>query len=129
MKKYTAPVYRNLQTRIYNSKTIKSFKQRLHETNWDEIKSIENANDVYKKFLKIFIKIYDEFFPKIKIKLKQKRILSPWITNGTAKSFKRKQKLYDKFLERRTPENQLLYKAYKNLFETIKSESNKKVLL
>ena len=55
---------------VYNSEAIKSFKQRLHQTNWDEIKSNENANDDYKKFLEIFIKIYDEFFPKIKIKLR-----------------------------------------------------------
>ena len=36
-----------------------------------------------------------------------------WITNGIAKSFKRKQKLYEKFLNHRTPINEVNYKAYK----------------
>ena len=42
-----------------------------------------------------------------------------------AKSSKRKQKLYEKFLKRRTPENKDTYKSYKNLFEIIKRKSKK----
>ena len=33
-------------------------------------------------------------FPKIKTKVNSKTRLSPWITRGTLRSFKRKQKLY-----------------------------------
>ena len=36
-----------------------------------------------------------------------------------------KQKLYEQFLKRRTPENKETYKAYKNLFEMIKRKSKK----
>ena len=60
-----------------------------------------------------------------KIKIKPKRALSPWITNGIAKSPKQKQKLYEKFSKHHTPINEANYKAYKNLFETIKRKSKK----
>ena len=57
-----------------------------------------------------------------KIKIKPKRALSPWITNGIAKSPKQK---HEKFSKHHTPMNEANYKAYKNLFETIKRKSKK----
>ena len=45
---------------------------------------------------------------------------------GISKSFKRKQKLYEKFLKHQTRETELAYKSYKNLFESIKKKSKKK---
>ena len=57
--------------------------------------------------------------------MKPKRALSPWITNGIAKSSKWKQKLYEKFLKHLTPINKANYKTYKNLFEIIKRSSKK----
>ena len=51
---------------------------------------------------------------------------SPWITKGIAKSSKKKQKLYEKFLKNRTPINDETYKTYKNLFEITKKTSKKK---
>ena len=44
----------------------------------------------------------------------------PWITKGIAKFSKRKQKLYEKYLKRRTNETETAYKLYKDLFESIK---------
>ena len=49
----------------------------------------------------------------------------PWITKGIAKSSKRKQKLYEKYLENCNHQNLATYKTYKNLFETIKRKSKK----
>ena len=42
---------------------------------------------------------------------------------GIAKSSKRKQKLYEKYLKRRTNDTETAYKLYKNLFESIKRRS------
>ena len=36
-----------------------------------------------------------------------------------AKSSKKKQRLYEKFLKNRTPKNEETYKTYKNLLESI----------
>ena len=52
-----------------------------------------------------------------------KSLCSPWIMKGIAKSSKTKQKLYKKYLKRRTNETETAYKLYKNLFESIKRRS------
>ena len=45
------------------------------------------------------------------------------MTRGLLKSSKKKQRLYDKFLKRKTFENETRYKAYKNVFESTKKKS------
>ena len=47
------------------------------------------------------------------------------MTKGLLKSSKRKQKLYEKFLKKRTSRNESIYKAYKSLFESLKKKSKK----
>ena len=39
------------------------------------------------------------------------------MSKAMRKSLKQKQKLYIKFLKRKNPEDELIYKNYKNLFE------------
>ena len=48
-----------------------------------------------------------------------------WVTKGIPKSSKKKQRLYEKYLKRRTTENEKIYKNYKRLFESIKKKSKK----
>ena len=111
--------------RDFNENTLTLFKQNLFETSWDSVKKIDDPNESYNKFLEIFSSLYEKYFPFTKVKLKPKRKNSPWITNGIAKSSKRKQKLYEKFLKHRTQESKQIYKDYKNLFEIIKRKSKK----
>ena len=47
------------------------------------------------------------------------------MTKGFLKSSKRKQKLYQKFLKKRTLRNESIYKAYKSIFESLKKKSKK----
>ena len=112
--------------RDFTEKAFNCFKQALFETSWDSVKNLKEPNEPYNKFLEIFIELYEEYFLIRKIKTKPKRALSPSITNGIAKSSKQKQNLYEKFLKHRTPINEANYKAYKNLFETIKRKSKKR---
>ena len=65
----------------------------------------------------------------MEVKVKFKSYQSPWITKGIVKSSKKKQKLYEKFLNNRTPKKEETHKTYKNLFETIKTRSKKKFYL
>ena len=48
---------------------------------------------------------------------------NPWMTKGLLKLSERKQKLYEKFLKKRTSRNETIYKAYKSLFESLKKKS------
>ena len=57
--------------------------------------------------------------------MKAKIIQNPWITKVITKSSKRKQKLYERFLKKRTPQNEQRYKNYKKLLETIKKKAKK----
>ena len=65
------------------------------------------------------------FSTKKKIKIKNKDLQSPWITNAIKKYPKRKERLYNKFLKNRNKKKQTEYKNYKNLFEAIKKRSKK----
>ena len=61
----------------------------------------------------------------MKIKANSKTQLSPWIIRGILKSFKRKQKLYEKFLKNINSVNKDNYKTFTRLFESIKQNSRK----
>ena len=86
----------------------------------------ENSpNNAYNEFLRIILDLYNEAFPKQKIKIKRKSFKSPWMTKGLVKSSKKKQRLYENFLKNRNPEKELNYKQYKTRFESFKKKSKK----
>ena len=99
--------------------------QAFYESDWVEIETCANPSECYKFFLRKFLTIYKNIFPRKKIKIKVKDIQSPWITIGIKKPSKRKQRLYEKFLKIRNQKSELGYKNYKNLFETIEKRSKK----
>ena len=119
------PLDTTILKRIIDEKSTNNFKTLLSEVNWDDVYKLNSPNTTYDLFIQTFTDLYDKCFPKVKIKLKTKSLLSPWITKGLKKSSKRKQKLYDKFLKNKSYKNELKYKSYKNLFETIKYKSKK----
>ena len=47
------------------------------------------------------------------------------MTKGLLKSSKRKQKLYDKFVKKRSPRNKNIFRVYKSLFQSLKKKSKK----
>ena len=101
----------NVHKRNCDEKVIESFKQRLQETDWAELKKCEDPNEAYKhETFETFISVYDNFFPKVKVRIKTKSLHSPWITKGIAKSSKRKQRFYGKYLKRRTNDTETAYK-------------------
>ena len=69
--------------------------------------------------MEICTSLYEECFPKFKIKLNQRKNLSSRITKGINNSSKRKEKLYEKFLKKQNAFNETDYKACKSLFEAI----------
>ena len=114
--------------RNISDQSIKKFKQKLRGVTWDDIKIFDSVNNSYDRFLQIFLSLYNECFPKIKIKLKPQKHFRPWITLGIKKSSKRKQRLYEKFLKTRTAKSEAEYKTYTNMFETIRRKSKRKLL-
>ena len=109
--------------REFNNNNLKKFKESLLNIDWSNVLRNTDPNSSYNNFLKIFLSHYNTFFPKKKIQIKTKNLASPWITRGLIKSSKRKQKLYEKFLKRKSSRNEENYKNYKRLFESIKQKS------
>ena len=68
--------------RVFDTESIKLFKQKLYETSWDDIEASQNPDEAYKSFVNKFSDLYDTYFPKKQIKLKSKDLQSPWIMNG-----------------------------------------------
>ena len=69
----------------------------------------------------LFYKISISHKPNTSITQKYLQYLS--ITTGIKKSSKRKQRLYIKFLENRNSKNELEYRNYKKLFESIEKRA------
>ena len=81
--------------------SVEKFKYKLRTVSWDSITNSSDTNKSYDNFIEIFSSLYDECFPKKKIKLKLQNYNNLLITKEIKKSSKRKQKLYEKFLKNR----------------------------
>ena len=110
---------------LINENLMKAFKSRLHKLLWEIIKSIDDPIESNKAFIAILPSVYDEFFSKGGMKVRHNKNSTPWITRGMARSSKRKQKLYEKFLKNHTSENKMNYKNYRRLFESVKRKSKR----
>ena len=111
--------------RIINADSIQEFRDILSEVDWGNLYLISNPSDAYEYFLKVFSGIYDLAFPLKTISVKRKTMQNQWMTKALLKSSKRKQKLYEKFLKKRTLQNESIYKGHKSLFESLKKKSKK----
>ena len=115
----------HITKREINDKSIAYFKTLLSIVDWKHVLNENSTNNAYNEFLRIFLGLYNEAFPKQKIKIKRKSFNSPWMTKGLVKSSKKKQRLYEKFLKNKNPEKELNYKQYKTLFESLKKKTKK----
>ena len=114
-----------ISKRFIDKKSIKKFCDSLKTMNWELVTETNHAEHSYHVFKEIFTRCYDKNFPKKEVTVKPKTLNFPWITEGLKKSSKRKQKLYDKYLYKKTYENEKAYKTYKNIFEKIKKKAKK----
>ena len=90
-----------LYKRTINTATKENLKNILARKTWDHIKEIDNSNEAYSRLMHDFLSLCEEAFPKLEIKIKQKKLISPLIFKGIIKSSKRRQKPYNKFLKSR----------------------------
>lgn len=98
---------------------IQNFKCKLLDIDWSLLYQFQETNDAYCYFLKIFKDLYDSSFPIQKTQTKLKTLNSPWMSTSILVSSKRKQKLYEKYLKKKTHKNEIKYKRYKSIFQSI----------
>ena len=65
----TEPREEFIYKRNYSSNSIETFKQKLREVNWNEVKQSSNANESYAKFSEICTSLYKECFPILRYAL------------------------------------------------------------
>ena len=90
-------------------------KNKLKETNWNEILASEDVNDMYDTFTAKLKNIYNTTCPVTvtKQKLREKPD-KPWMTNSLKQACKKKNLLYRLFLKKRSVASEERYKRYKN---------------
>ena len=108
-----------IRKRIINADSIQEFRDVLSEMDW---------GNLCEYFLNVFSGICDLAFPLKTVSVKRKTLQNPWMTKGLLKSSERKQKLYEKFVRKRSPRNENIYKAYKSLFGSLKKIITQDVL-
>ena len=62
--------------------SVEKFKYNQRNVIWDSITNSSDTNKAYDNFIEIFSSLYDECFPKKKIKLKPCKYNNPQITKG-----------------------------------------------
>ena len=92
-----------IRKRIINADSIQEFRYILSGLDRGSLYSISNPNEAYEYFLKVFSGIYNLAFPLKTFSVKRKTLQNPWMTKGLLKSSKRKEKLYEKLVKKRSP--------------------------
>ena len=109
--------------RNYSDLNKKMFNEELEQFDWSSLEIIDDVNLLYDTFLEKLMILYNKHFPIEKKTVKIKDIKTPWFSKGMKKSSKQKQKLYIKYLKKKTYETEMQYKNYKNLFEKLKRKA------
>ena len=97
-----------------NAHNLISFKDELAKIKWTEMPGLNDPSRAYEIFAKKYISIYDRCFPLKKMKAERLKLRKPWFTKGLAKSVKKKNMLYKRFLNNPSSFNENAYKSFKN---------------
>ena len=104
--------------RIFSFNNINNFHIRLEHLDWSEILMSNHCQDAFTYFHKVFSDLYEECFPRVKIKIGY-RNRKPWLTSGLKKSIKVKHKLYVKSIKMPSNYNIKQYKQYTNRLQSL----------
>ena len=126
--KKTKPVEEFISKRLINDDNMKKFTDRIKNTSWEGVLSTNDTTESYNGFFDLFSTVYESSFPITKKKNNKciDKIKSPWVTNCIARSVKKKNMLYKKYLNHPTIKNENNYKKYKNKLNHVIRVSKKK---
>lgn len=97
------------------------FKNRIALENWDSVYKETTADEAYRKFMEIFLSVYDSCFPIVDVTT-CKNARKPWMTRRLTRLVKKKHKMFAKFIKTKNADVLLQYKSLHNsLNKEIKS--------
>ena len=110
----------HITKREIHDKSVAYYKTPLSIADWKHVLNKSSPNNAHNGFLRIFLDLYNEAFPKQRIKIKRQSFNSSWLTKSLVKPSKKEQRLYENFLKNRNPERKQYkqYKQYKTIQKT-----------
>ena len=90
-----------------------AFHEAVAEIDWGEMYTLTEAQSAFSMFHSTFTKLFNQHFPKRKIKIKYNN-RKPWLTDGLKKSIRIKNKLYMKYIRIKSAYYECTYKMYRN---------------
>ena len=90
-----------------------AFHEAVAEIDWGEMYTLTEAQSAFSMFHSTFTKLFNQHFPKRKIKIKYNN-RKPWLTDGLKKSIRIKNKLYMKYIKIKSAYYECTYKMYRN---------------
>ena len=83
-----------------------------------------NVHDAYNEFIKNLKTTHENYFPLVKLSISKAKN-KPFITKGIRISIKHRDKLYDKYLNNETIQNEKVWKRYRNKLSEIINTAEK----
>ena len=74
----------HINKQTFDETSIESFRLRPLKIKWDNLKTSRDSILAYNEFIDTFTSLYDDCFPRVKIKVKARHRFRPWTTKGIA---------------------------------------------
>jgi hypothetical protein len=105
---------------------MSKFRDQLRNLRWQNVLDSNNVNDALDNFLDPFMILFDLHFPLKKVKLNRNYDkLHDFMTKGLLISRRRKNKLYKVQIVHPTHDNVMLFKRYRNIYNSLLRKSKK----
>lgn len=111
-----------IKKRAVTKADMNKLRSEVQNVNWEFLRTINDVDDAYSYFKETFMCLYNKCIPEKNLSNKKSKIhKKPWITKGSIKSSKIKNKLYKKILNNGNEELKATYKYYCNRLNKLKN--------
>ena len=117
---------KTIETRNFSKLNLSSFNNALLNLSWSSVTSSTDTQTSYNNFHDTFLSLYELFFPLKKFKFnKNTHKLESWMTTGILTSRLEKIRLCKFTHKHPSPNNLVIFKTYRNLFNKIVKAAKK----
>ena len=110
--------------RVFSDKNVNEFNASLSNIEWNDILSLENPENSFSTFHKLYVEKFEKHFPEKTVPIKYRNKYE-WITEGLKKSIKHKNKLFVHYKRTLTRSSHDAYLDYKRLLVNLVKEAEK----
>ena len=113
-------------SRKLNKINMKQLRDALESVSWNNVLIQENVDLAFNQFWETFSSLFEIYIPEVKTKFnKNIHKINGHLTRGLLISRNQKNLLHKKFLKTPNNTNELLYKNYRNIYNTLIRKSKK----